>query len=269
MKPTLRAALVTARALAVVLFSAVVLVPRQAFTQAPPTFDHSAFHRLLGAHVSDEGLVDYAAFSPAPELRDYLESLATAELEDLPAEERLALWINAYNAYTIELILRHGERESIRNINRILGLFAGKGPWKERFATVAGRTYTLDEIEHEIIRKRFDEPRIHFALVCAAMGCPPLRREAYVGSRLDVQLDEQARRFLTASPAKNQIDVAARVVYLSPIFDWYRDDFPAGTAGLGRYLARHIPPGPERTLLESGDFEVRHTEYDWSLNARR
>lgn len=258
----------TARALAVVLLSGVALAPGQAIAQAPPAFDHSAFDRLLWTHVSEEGLVDYAAFAVA-EFRDYLASLATATLEGFPDEERLALWINAYNAYTIELILRHDERESIRNINRTLGLLAGKGPWKERLATVAGRTYSLDEIEHEIIRERFDEPRIHFALVCAAMGCPPLQREAYVGSRLDAQLDEQARRFLTASPTRNRVDVAAGVVHLSPIFDWYRNDFPAGTAGLGRYLARYFPPGPERTLLESGDFEVRHTDYDWSLNAHR
>jgi hypothetical protein len=232
-------------------------------------FDHATFDRLLAGHVSAEGLVDYAGIAEAAELDLYLASLAAATLDRLPPRERLALWINAYNAYTIALIVRHDERESIRNINRTLGLFAGKGPWKERFATVAGQTYTLDEIQNEIIRKRFDEPRVHFALVCAALGCPPLRREAYVGSRLDEQLDDQARTFLTESPRKNRVDAAAGVVHLSPIFRWYRDDFPAGPRGLGRFLADLFPPGPERSLLEGGRFDVRYTRYDWALNARR
>lgn len=249
--------------------AALALTPARVTAQAGASFDHSALDRLLRAHVSEEGLVDYEGFSRSGELDEYLTALAAAPLGDLPEAERLALWINAYNAYTIALIIRRGERESIRNINRTLGLFAGKGPWKERFATVGGHTYTLDEIEHEIIRVRFEEPRIHFALVCAAMACPPLRREAYTGARLDAQLEDQGRRFLAGSPAKNRVDVATRTLHLSPIFDWYRDDFPAGLPGLGRYLARFFPPGPERTLLESGGFDIAHTDYDWSLNAGR
>lgn len=229
--------------------------------------DHAVLDRLLQEHVSDDGLVNYTAFSDAPQFDAYLASLAEADLDDMTENERLSLWINAYNAYTIALINRHGERESIRNINRILGLLPGKGPWKERFATVAGRTYTLDEIEHQIIRERYDDPRIHFALVCAAMSCPPLRQEAYVGGRLDEQLDDQGRRFLAASPDLNRIDASDGTVHLSPIFDWYREDFPQGTTDLGRFLAQYFPPGPERSLLESGRFEVRHTDYDWSLNA--
>lgn len=236
--------------------------------QAPPTFDHDRFDRLLGAHVDREGRVDYDAFAESSAFRSYLASLGRAELRSLGPDERLALWINAYNAWTIELINRHGERESIRNINKTLGLFSGKGPWNERLAHVAGETRTLDEIEHEIIRERFSESRIHFALVCAARGCPPLRREAYTGERLVAQLDDQARTFLLESPTKNRVDIDEGMVYLSPIFDWYRQDFPEGTAGLGRYLAGFHPPGAHRTLLESGAFEVRFTEYDWSLNGR-
>ena len=231
-------------------------------------FDHGMLDRLLETHVTAEGMVDYDAFAEAPEFRTYLDDLANASLEELSETERLALWINAYNAYTIELINRHDERESIRNINKSLGIF-GKGPWGEEMAEVAGEVHTLDEIEHEIIRVRFDEPRIHFAVVCAAMGCPPLRSEAYTAARLDEQLADQARHFLLESPEKNRVDVDERRVHLSPIFDWYQDDFPSGKEGLGRYLARFFPPGPERELLESGDFDIEHTDYDWSLNARR
>jgi hypothetical protein len=229
--------------------------------------DHSAFDRLLKAYVDARGMVDYDAFARSPDFRRYLDQLAHVELAPLPQNERLALWINAYNAYTIELINQHEERRSIRNINRTLGFIRGKGPWSERMATVAGHTYTLDEIEHEIIRVRFDEPRIHFALVCAAIGCPPLRREAYTGERLDAQLDEQARIFLLQSPAKNRIDVAARRVHLSPIFRWYGRDFGRNDAEIGAFLARYFA-APERELLRSGNFRTEYTSYDWSLNGQ-
>lgn len=231
--------------------------------------DHGTFDDLLRTHVDSQGMVDYEAFDDSEAFDAYLVELDEAELEGMGEQDRLALWINAYNAYTIELINRHEERESIRNINRALGFIKGKGPWNERLARVAGEEWTLDEIEHEIIRVRFDEPRIHFAVVCAALGCPPLRAEAYRGDRLDAQLQDQALRFLLHSPEKNRVEVEEGKVFLSPIFDWYREDFPSGDEGLGTYLATFFPPGPERAFLEGGDFDVEHTDYDWSLNARR
>jgi len=234
----------------------------------PASFDHSGFDALLRRHVA-EGLVDYDAFAAAPELRSYLAALARFDPEALPPDERLALWINAYNAYTIHLINVKGERESIRNINKALGLFKLKGPWQEPIAHVGGRSLSLDQIEHEIIRKRFQEPRIHFALVCAALGCPPLRSEAFVGARLDEQLEDQARRFILRSPAKNSVDVERRTVRVSPILDWYREDFGGTDAALGRYLAGLYPEGPQRQLLSSGRFELETTDYDWTLNSQQ
>nr|MBA3673193.1 DUF547 domain-containing protein [Gemmatimonadaceae bacterium] len=181
--------------------------------------DHRDFDALLRTHVVN-GLVDYDAFESAPEFRRYLAMLAAVDPAGLPAQELLAFWINAYNAYTIQLINQHHERRSIRNINRSFGLRL-KGPWKERLAVVGGRDYSLDEIEHEVIRKKFREPRIHFALVCAALGCPVLRGEAYRGDRIDQQLDDQAHRFLLESPTKNRVDVTSRTLHASPIFNWY------------------------------------------------
>jgi hypothetical protein len=251
------------RILATALLMAAV-APAEAAAQQ---VDHSAFDRLLRAHVDEQGMVDYDAFARAPEFRRYLDALSRVDLAPLPQNERLALWINAYNAYTIELINRHEERRSIRNINRTLGFIRGKGPWSEPMATVAGHTYTLDEIEHEIIRVRFDEPRIHFALVCAAIGCPPLRREAYTGSRLDAQLEEQTRIFLLQSPEKNRIDVQTRRAHLSPIFRWYGEDFGRSDEEIGQYLARYFT-GMERTLLRNGNFRIEYTPYDWSLNSQ-
>jgi hypothetical protein len=256
----LRTALVTA-----------LLVTAPTPLAAQATFDHGAFDALLRAHVAD-GLVDYDAFATAREFPRYLARLAAFDPATLPRAEQLAFWINAYNGYTIQLINKHGERTSIRNINKTFGVVKAYGPWKERLARVGGRAYGLDEIEQEIIRPRYREPRIHFALVCAALGCPPLRGEAYVGARLDAQLDDQGRVFLRASPTKNRVDVASRTAYLSPVlvgFRDYIDDFGGSAAAVGRYIARWFPAGPERTLLESGDFRVVETDYDWALNARR
>jgi hypothetical protein len=246
---------------------AVLLALATSTTAASRTFDHSAFDALLRAHVVD-GMVDYGAFARAPTFAAYLKALDAADLSALDEKERLALWINAYNAYTIQLINAHGERDSIRNINRTLGL-ALKGPWHEKLVKVGGRTYHLDNVEHDIIRKEFQEPRIHFALVCAAMGCPPLRSEAYTGAKLEGQLDDQARRFLLRSPAKNRVDVPNRTVYVSSIFNYYRDDFGGTDAAVGRYLARFYPAGSaERRLLESGPFKIVETDYDWTLNSQ-
>lgn len=232
------------------------------------TVDHSAFDRLLRAHARN-GLVDYDAFKSDPAFAGYLKLLASTTPAALPRSEQLALWINAYNAYTIQLINAKGERESIRNVNKSFGLLRLKGPWSEAFAVVGGTTYTLDDIEQRTIRPTFRDPRIHFALVCAAIGCPPLRSEAYTGARVDAQLNDQAVLFLTKTPAKNRVDVANRTVYRSPVFSFldYMNDFGGSEAAVGRFIARYYPAGPERTLLESGKYRVVKTEYDWSLNS--
>lgn len=253
------------------LARSVPLMPTPALASAPQAaFDHSAFDLLLRNHVAG-GLVDYDAFAASPEFQRYLARLAAFDPASLGRADQLAFWIDAYNAYTIQLIDAHHERESIRNINRTLGFVKAYGPWTEKLAVVGGHAYGLDQIEQDIIRRRFAEPRIHFALVCAAMGCPPLRSEAYVGARLDAQLDDQARTFLLRSPTKNRVDVAARTAYLSPIFVEFRDyikDFGGTNASVGRFVARYFPPGPERTLLERGEFKVVKTPYDWSLNSQ-
>jgi hypothetical protein len=227
-------------------------------------FDHSAFERLLKAHVAD-GRVDYDAFARAPEFPRYLGRLAAARPHAMSPPEELSYWINVYNAYTIRLVNAHQERQSIRNINKTLGVIKAMGPWKEEIVRAGGKTMSLDHVEHEIIRKRFREPRIHFALVCAAVSCPPLRREAYTGERLEAQLEDQARIFIGRSPDKNRVDVAHATAHLSPIFTWFKEDFGPD---LGRFLARYVPEPSARALLESGRFKVVETPYDWSLNSK-
>ena len=233
------------------------------------TVDHSAFDRLLKAHVLN-GLVDYDAFQASPAFAGYLKLLAATNPAALPRDEQLAMWINAYNAYTIQLINVKQERESIRNVNKSFGFLKFKGPWSEAFAVVGGKTYSLDDIEQRTIRPTFKEPRIHFALVCAAIGCPPLRNEAYTGARIEAQLNDQAIAFLTKTPAKNRVDVANRTLHHSQVFTFsdYQKDFGGSDAAVGRFIARYYPAGPEKALLESGNFRAVKTEYDWSLNSQ-
>jgi len=236
-------------------------------TPAPAaTPDHAPFSAMLAAYVTD-GMVDYDAFARDPRFPAYLHSLESVRAARLSREDRLAYWVNVYNAYTIQLINSRGERSSIRHINRVLGVTV-KSPWSESIVRADGRALTLDDVEHQILRPEFKDPRIHVALVCAAKGCPPLRSEAYVGSRINEQLDDQARRFLSQSH-KNRVDIATRTVFGSPIFTWYREDFGGTIAGVANFWVRYIPAGATRDLLRAGAFTWRDTEYDWSLNLRR
>ena len=238
----------------------------QAATKPTPVaMDHAPFDRLL-AQLVVNGTVDYDGFARSAEFRNYLAALAAAEPERMERRDQLAFWINVYNAYTIELINSRNERRSIRNINKRFGVTL-KSPWAEPVVKAGGRTLTLDDVEHEIIRPTFRDPRIHVALVCAAKGCPPLRSEAYLGVRLESQLDDQARRFLAQS-SKNRVDLANRTVHGSPIFTWYRDDFGGTLRGVGGFWARYIADDATRALLQSGAFRWIDTPYDWSLNSR-
>ncbi|MDX2185237.1 MAG: DUF547 domain-containing protein [Gemmatimonadaceae bacterium] len=231
------------------------------------TVDHQPFDALLKRHVVN-GMVDYDAFRREPSFAAYLQTLGAQNPAALPRDEQLAFWINAYNAWTIQLINVHNERNSIRNINKTFGIKL-KGPWSEPIATISGRTYTLDEIEHDIIRPKYGEPRIHFALVCAAMGCPPLRSEAYTGALLDRQLQEQGELFIRRSPGKNRVDLASRTWHHSLIFGYYKQDFGGSVQDAARFAARWYPAGSaERTLLESGTVRTRETTYDWTLNSQ-
>ena len=247
-------------------------MPRAATAQSAtaPTVDrvvdHSAWNAMLASYVTD-GMVDYPAFQRDPRFATYLAQLSVVQVSTLSRNEQLAYWINVYNAYTIELLNSRKERRSIRNINKVLGVPL-KSPWAEPIVKADRRTLTLDDVEHEIIRKQFKDPRIHVALVCAAMGCPPLRSEAFTARQLDAQLDDQARRFLAQS-TKNRVDVKNGTVYGSPIFTWYREDFGGSLAGVGAFWAKYVPAGPAQALLRSGTFRWVDTDYDWRINMRR
>ncbi len=250
-----------ARSLVVVTLATLALHPSAA-AQAPGSarFDHSGLDRLLKARVDADGQVDYGRLrGDSRELDAYLASLATVALSGLAPEEQLALQINAYNAFTLRLILDHHPVASIKDIP------SGER-WRARRFRLAGETLSLDDLEHQRIRRQFDEPRIHFALVCAARGCPPLRREAYEGSRLAEQLADQSRR-MHQDERFVRFEAATGVLHLTHLYDWYGDDFRKQAPSVAEYVGRELPA--VRAALDAGvQVRVRWLPYDWSLNAQ-
>lgn len=218
---------------------------------------------MLKKHVRD-GLVDYAALKAAPAPLDaYLAALAAvleAEFKIWSEPQRLALLINLYNAATLRLILDHYPLKSIRSI----GLMPGAA-WKKEGVAFFGKKISLDHIEHGIIRKDYPDARAHFALVCAARGCPPLRSEPFVADRLAAQLDDQGRIFL-GDTAKNRVEAATRTVHLSAIFKWFSGDFVAASGTVLKFVTPFFPEPARAALAAGGDFKIAFTAYDWSLN---
>ena len=227
---------------------------------------HAQWSAILARWVAG-GSVDYGGLQREgrPALAAYLATLSgtcAADYERWRRTERIAFWINAYNAFTLQLILDHYPIASIRKIGWLPG-----AAFRQQFIPMRelkGGLISLDEIENGTLRRAFREPRIHFALVCASRSCPPLRGEAYRGADLDAQLDDQARAFLR-DPAKNRVDASARTLYLSSIFKWFRGDFEAAAGSLPSYVAQYLDAGGAPV----SDYAVAFLAYDWSLNDRQ
>ncbi|MCF8369205.1 MAG: DUF547 domain-containing protein [Bacteroidales bacterium] len=213
--------------------------------------DHNQWDKLLKQFVSEKGEVDYNGFKNARhELDLYLNALSKTNATSLSGNnEKLAFWINAYNAFTVELIIDHYPLKSIMDIEKA---------WDISFIHINGTMYSLNQIEHEIIRKEFNEPRIHFALVCAAISCPVLFNEAYTASNLDSQLQRQGELFIN-DPSKNNITNSK--VDVSQIFNWFKEDFTKNGTLIG-FLNQF-----SRTRIEP-DAKVNFNEYNWSLNGK-
>jgi hypothetical protein len=237
---------------------AVAALPAQAF-------EHGAWNALVAKHVvvlpdQHASQVDYAGMArDRAALKGYLDSLSQvprAEFDAWPKNERKAFLINAYNAFTVEKILtRWPDIASIWDFGKIFG-----NPFKDDFFTLFGAPMTLDGIEHGTLRKpgAYDDPRVHFAVNCASIGCPMLREEAYDAARLDAQLDEQAQRFLSDRTRNRFRDGRLEV---SKIFDWFKEDFEPREKYFARYAQALGYPG--------GPVPVAFLDYDWSLNALR
>lgn len=220
---------------------------------------HAIFDSVLKQYVKN-ARVDYAALKAHPQdLNRYLDQVAAvskAEFKKWSEPQQIAFLSNAYNAYTLRLIIDHYPLKSIKDIGGFIS-----GPWDQPVVKLFGETMDLNTVEQKILRKDYTEPRLHFVLVCAAKGCPPLRSESYVATRLEEQLVDQAKQFLAES-AKNRIVATERTVYLSPIFKWYGGDFEKKS---GSVLAALKPYWPGKATATDG-FKIRYTDYDWSLN---
>ncbi|MCZ6494518.1 MAG: DUF547 domain-containing protein, partial [Planctomycetota bacterium] len=231
---------------------------------AGPTFNHSAFDGLLKEHVDDNGWVDYAALAKdTKKLDQYISALAGAPFDEMSRDERLALLINAYNAFTLRLILDYWDDGKLQSIMKI----PAAKRWDHRRWKVGSHLWSLNQIEHEQIRPKFVEPRVHFALVCAAASCPILRNEAYHADRIDQQLEDQAR-YAHSHDRWLRLDAERNVVNLTRLYDWYHGDFEQVAGGVLEYAARYSPQ--LKDAIDAGrNPRIKWLEYDWKLNSRQ
>lgn len=216
--------------------------------------DHIDFDAILKASV-DNGVVDYPRIAADPRFAPYVESLAAPLPAGTSRDEQLAFYINAYNALAIKGILAGQSPSSL------LGRYKY---FKGTDYDVGGQRMNLFDLEREVIIP-YGEPRIHFAIVCASASCPPLRAEAYTADKLEVQLEDQARKFL-ADTSKNYFEPEKRTARLSKIFDWYPEDFAGHSGSVQEYVAQYVPDTEIAAALRARAYKLRYLKYDWSLN---
>ena len=228
--------------------------------------DHGDWDRLLHKYVDQNGNVDYQMWKSSSvdtgRLRTYLESLAAVDPQStLNRNDRLAFWMNAYNSLTIHGILREYPTTSIRNHTATL---FGYNIWKDLKLRVGDQTYSLDEMEHQILRPMGD-PRVHFGIVCASRGCPRLPNEAFVGARVQRQLEANTRDFF-ARPQNFRYDVSGNRIHLSTILKWFGSDFGHDQRAILKRIAPWLPDERSRTAATHGAVSVSYLRYDWTLN---
>ncbi len=221
--------------------------------------NHTNFDILLRKYVNN-GLVDYKGIKKEDDkLSAYLKDLSSVTSKEYSAfskEEKLSFLINAYNAFTIRLILDNYPLNSIRKIGFLPG-----AAWKQEFFTLLGEKRNLDWIEHSKLRVDFEEPRIHFAIVCASIGCPPLISSAYIPKSLNSQLQSSMEFFLN-DKSKNRYEISGNTLYLSKIFDWFSKDFTKNST-----LISFVKSGMKVEIPE--DAIIKYTDYNWNLNEIR
>jgi hypothetical protein len=219
--------------------------------------DHSLYGELLSKYVNN-GVVDYQGFkNEEAKLDEYLTVLENTNVSELSRDEMFAFYVNAYNAWTIKLILSaYPGIESIKDLGNIF-----KSPWEKEIVRIEGRVLTLDDIEHEILRAQFKDPRIHFAVNCASKSCPPLISEPYRGSTLNRQLDDAARAFIN-DPKSNYLK--GNKLYVSRIFKWFSEDFNDGVVGF--FLKYGEGDFKKELEAQKDKLNIVYLSYDWSLN---
>lgn len=237
---------------------AVLFITHTAHSQSNPS--HEVFDALLKKYVAANGVVNYKGFiKDTVALNQYLNLLSKTPPDEKTwtRPEQIAYWINAYNAFTIKLITKYYPIKSIKDIGSRIQIPFVNTPWDIKFIRIGKEKLNLNDIEHEKLRKHFDEPRIHMALVCASKSCPILLNEAYDPIRLDEQLSRQTKAFL-ADPFRNKI--SADNPQLSMIFDWYAMDFNKKGGSVRDFVNRYS------TVKIKQEARISHLDYDWGLN---
>ena len=231
---------------------------------------HGLYTRILQDHVDENGLVDYKSLSVDKRLGEYLKQLEQTDPSALGENDRLAFWINVYNAFTLQLILDNYPLESIHDLHDLfswkLSVVTSKSIWDKDIIEIKGKPMSLFDVEKKEVWERFKEPRIHFALVCASISCPKLRREAYEGHKLEQQLESQTGYFLK-NVSKNKYDLKRRKAWVSEIFDWYKKDFGKNKQERLRFIARYAPDEVAASIRENPEqWKIGYIDYDWGLN---
>ncbi len=233
------------------------------------TFDHSAWTDLLKTYVkpSPDGVnrVDYDGLkrSGRPALAAYLKTLESTDVNRLARNEQFAYWANLYNAKTVDIILQYYPVKTIRDIDISPGLFSN-GPWGKKVATVNGVALSLDDIEHVIMRPSYNDPRIHYAVSCAAVGCPNLGTAAFTGPALEDQLNKAARDYVND---RRGFTISGNRITASKLYKWYQDDFGGSEAEVLRHALQYAAPDLAAKLKSIAD--IRSFAYDWSLNGTK
>ncbi|MBI2425674.1 MAG: DUF547 domain-containing protein [Candidatus Hydrogenedentes bacterium] len=245
-----------------------VALPATKPTPAPDAsgVDHALWDYLLKAYVAN-GLIDYEGMARDYLFRTYLAQLGACDVGKLETDaEKIALLCNAYNAFVVDGVITQKVTGSVMDEAAAVD---GTGFFDQKRHIFGGETMSLNHLEHQVIREDFDEPRIHVALVCAAKSCPAIRPEAFVGERLDAQLADQARLFAN-SPRYVAYDPEKQAVLLSPILDWYGEDWE-NHGGVLPWLAERVEDAALREAIArvaKGELKVAYSEYDWALNSQ-
>jgi hypothetical protein len=228
------------------------------------TFDHSKFDQLLKAYVDDQGLVDYNAMAQDTRFQDTIESLRLANTAKMTPNGQLAFWINAYNAVTIAKVIKWKPKKSVRE-TFIPGVWTSTKFFTTREHFVDGRQLSQDDIEHEILRKQLNDPRIHFAIVCASSSCPRLARFAFTEENVQRQLEAETRKYINSDRGV-RIDYAENTLYLSKIFDWFASDFKNKSGSVLEFIKPYLNESAIAFLDRKP--KISYIHYDWALNAQ-
>ncbi|MEE4261541.1 MAG: DUF547 domain-containing protein [Desulfobacteraceae bacterium] len=249
---------------AVIIAVSIIFVTGLQRSLSAADFDHSIFDQILKTYVNNQGLVDYNGIAGDQSFTKYMESLKTARADTMSRNGQLAFWINAYNAVTIDKVIKWKPKKSVRE-TFVPGVWTGTRFFTTREHTVAGKQLSQDDIEHEILRKQLREPRIHFVIICASSGCPPQPRFAYTEDNVQAKLEEETRKYIN-SKRGTQIDSAKNVLHLSKLFDWFAGDFEYKSGSVMNFIKSYLD---ERTLaFVEQNPKIEFLHYDWALNAQ-